>query len=159
MRPIAQDGRPSKPYARKKFNGKQHIDLANMGPFGGMFVPYNLPTYYATGDPDRAASIEMDKSMMVMMYGFMFKYYMLDKFMSFMSVDEWNTGSYEDVREIRNVEPRWIPQDASLEISHAIRREGALTCSNCHSADGVLDFEELGYAAEDIEALQTHPLE
>ncbi len=159
MRPIAQNGRESKLYAMKKFNGKQHIDLANMGPFGGMFVPYNLPTYYVTGNPDEAASAEMDKSMMVMMYGSMFKYYMLDKFMSFMAVDSWNTGSYEDVRQMKNVEPRWIPNDASLEISHAVRKEGALTCDNCHSADGVLDFEQLGYDEEDIEALQSHPLE
>ncbi len=158
MRPIAKR-RPSKLYAMKDFNGKQHIDLANMGPFGGMFVPYNLPTYYTSGDPDRAASAEMDKSMMQMMYGLMFKYYMLDKFMTFMAVDSWNTGSYEDVRQLRNVEPRWIPQDAALEISHAIRREGALTCENCHSLSGVLDFHELGYTEDEIDALQSHPLE
>ena len=63
MRPIAQKGRPSKIYAMKLFNGRQHIDLQNMGPFGGMFVPYNLPTYYVGGDPDLAASKEMEKSM------------------------------------------------------------------------------------------------
>ena len=159
MRPIAKSGRPSKLYAMKKFNGKQHIDLANMGPFGGMFVPYNLPTYYLTGDPDRAASVEMDKSMMGKMYGFMFKFYMLDKFMSFMMVDGWNTGSFKDVRQMQNVEPRWIPNDASLEISHAIRKQGALTCNNCHGVDGILDFEELGYTAEEIENLSSHPLQ
>ncbi len=159
MRPIAQNGRASKLYAMKLFNGKQHIDLANMGPFGGMFVPYNLPTYYTTGDPDKAAAAEMDKSMMPMMYGFMFKYYMMDKFMSFMAVDGWNTGAYEDVRQIKNVEARWIPTDASLEISHAIRRVGALTCGDCHSPEGVLDFEQLGYSDDDIEALTANPLE
>jgi hypothetical protein len=159
MRPIAKNGRPSKLYAMKKFNGKQHIDLANMGPFGGMFVPYNLPTYYLTGDPDRASAVEMDKSMMGRMYGFMFKYYMLDKFMSFMAVDGWNTGSFDDVRQMRNVEPRWIPNDASLEISHAIRKQGALTCDNCHNVDGVLNFEELGYTAEEIDNLKSHPLQ
>jgi hypothetical protein len=159
MRPIAQNGRPSKLYAMKKFNGRQHIDLANMGPFGGMFVPYNLPTYYTTGDPDKAASAEMDKSMMPMMYGFMFKYYMMDKFMSFMDVDSWNTGSYEDVRQIKNVEARWIPNDAALEISHAIRRDGALSCGNCLSPFGVLDFKGLGYSDEDVEALTVNPLE
>ncbi len=39
----------------KLYNGKQHIDLQNMGPFGGMFVPYNLPTYYTTGTRSRPA--------------------------------------------------------------------------------------------------------
>jgi len=158
MRPISKN-RPSKLYAMKDFNGRQHIDLANMGPFGGMFVPYNLPTYYKSGDPDGAASAEMDKSMMEMMYGLMFKYYMLDRFMAYLAVEGWNTGSFEDVRRMKNVEPRWIPQDAALEISHAIRREGALTCENCHSQSGVLDFEELGYAEDEIDALLTHPLE
>jgi hypothetical protein len=159
MRPIARKGRPSKLYAMKKFNGKQHIDLANMGPFGGMFVPYHLPTYYLTGDPDRAAAAEMEKSMMAMMYGSMFKYYMLNRFMSFMAIDGWNTESFDDVREMTNVQPRWIPNDASLEISHAIRKQGALSCGNCHSPEGILDFKELGYTADDSEALQSHPLE
>lgn len=159
MRPIANGDRPSKLYAMKKFNGKQHIDLANMGPFGGMFVPYNLPTYYTTGDPGRAASVEMDKSMMDMMYGLMFKCYMLDRFMSYMDVDGWNKDSYDDVRQMRNVEARWIPNDAALEISHAIRRDGALTCGNCHSSTGVLDFGSLGYTDDEIEALTVNPLE
>ncbi len=144
MRPIARR-KPSQLYAMKRFNGRQHIDLQNMGPFGGMFVPYNLPTYYRTGDPDAAARAEMDKSMMGMMYGWMFKVYMLDRFMGFMDIDGWNTGSFEDVRAGRNVEARWIPTDARLEISHGVRRVGALTCVDCHGAEGVLDWEKLGY--------------
>ncbi len=156
MRPIASAGRPSKLYAIKLFNGKQHIDLQNMGPFGGMFVPYNLPTYYRTGNPDQAAQKEMGKSMMAMMYGYMFKYYLMDKFMSFMNVDRWNTGAYKDVLNIKKVEPRWLPQDASLEISHAIRKNGALTCDNCHGPNGVLDWKKLGYS--DDEALSLSDL-
>ena len=147
MRPIARR-KPSKLYAMKPFNGRQHIDLGNMGPFGGMFVPYNLPTYYRTGDPDAAARAEMDKSMMGMMYGWMFKVYMLDRFMSYMAIDGWNTGAYDDVRTGRNVEARWIPTDARLEISHGIRREGALSCNRCHGPDGVLDWRKLGYGGD-----------
>ena len=149
MRPIAKAGRPSKLYAMKRFNGRQHIDLQNMGPFGGMFVPYNLPEYYRYGNPDQAARIEMDKSMMGMMYGVMFKIYMLDKFMSFMDIDGWDTGSYMDVRAGRKVEPRWIPTDAMMEVSHAIRLEGALSCNDCHGPDGVLDWVALGYTPEE----------
>jgi hypothetical protein len=144
MRPIAQS-KPSKLYAMKRFNGRQHIDLQNMGPFGGMFVPYNLPLYYRDGNPDAAARAEMDKSMMGMMYGWMFKYYMLDRFMSLMDIDTWNTAAYEDVRAGRKVEPRWIPTDAMLEISHGVRLEGALECANCHGPNGVLDWAALGY--------------
>jgi len=158
MRPIAKR-RPSKLYAMKQFQGRQHIDLGNIGPFGGMYVPYNLPTYYLTGDPDKAAAAEMEKSMMQMMYGFMFKYYLLDKFISFMDIDQWNTGSYEDVRAMRNVEARWIPNDATMEISHSIRRDGALTCERCHSPNGVLNWAQLGYTADEIESLSINPLE
>ncbi len=154
MRPIAKKGRPSKLYAMKLFNGKQHIDLQNIGPFGGMYLPYNLPTYYTTGDPDKAAAKEMEHSMMKRMYGWMFKVYMMDKFMSFMDIDGWNTKAYEDASQLKKVEPRWIPQDALMEISHAIRREGALNCNSCHSPNGVLDFKALGYSDEDAQALQ-----
>lgn len=153
MRPIARAGRPSKLYAMKRFNGRQHIDLQNIGPFGGMFVPYNLPAYYRDGDPDAAARAEMDKSMMKMMYGWMFKIYLLDKFIGFMDIDGWNTGSYEDVRAGRKVEPRWIPTDAMLEISHGIRLEGALSCSDCHGPEGVLDWQALGYTEAEIAEL------
>jgi len=92
--------------------------------------------------------------MMKQMYGWMFKIYMLDRFMSFMDVDGWNTGAYDDAAHVRNVEARWIPMDASLEISHAIRREGALTCNRCHSENSILDFEGLGYSQDEIEKLQ-----
>ncbi len=149
MRPIAKK-KPSKLYAMKVYNGKQHIDLQNMGPFGGMFVPYNLPTYYTTGNPDKAAQTEMKKSMMGMMYGFMFKVYLMDKFMSFMAVDSWDTGAYDEVLQLQKVEPRWIPTHASMEISHAIRLEGALTCARCHGSEGVLNWNDLGYTEEEI---------
>lgn len=157
MRPIAQK-RPSKLYAMKVFNGRQHIDLQNTSPFGGMYVPYNLPEYYVTGDADRAAQKELEKSMMKMMYGSMFKYYMMDKFMGFMDADGWNASAYDDAHDMKTAEPRWIPNDAMLEISHAIRREGALTCTDCHSKDGVLDWRALGYTEERAEMLSENPL-
>lgn len=151
----------------KLFNGKQHIDLGNIGPFGGMFVPYNLPTYYASGDPDLAASKEMEKSMMKMMYGWMFDIYLMNDFMKYMDngtgqyITVWNSGTYDDVHNVVNgkVEPRWIPMDASMEISHAIRKDGAFTCVNCHSPKGILDFAALGYPQDEIETLQANSLE
>jgi hypothetical protein len=157
IRPIAQK-RPSKLYAMKRFNGRQHIDLQNIGPFGGMYVPYNLPTYFTTGNPDQAASREMEHGMMKMMYGVMFKYYLMDKFMSYMDVSGWNGDAYADVLEMRKVEPRWIPNDALLEISHSIRKKGALTCDHCHSPNGVLDWKGLGYTDDEVEALSQSPL-
>jgi hypothetical protein len=154
MRPIAR-AKPSKLYAMKLYNGKQHIDLANMGPFGGMFVPYNLPTYYATGDPGKAAQRELAKPMMAMMYGSMFKVYLMDDFMAYMDAGGWDPGAYRDALALKRVEPRWIPTDALMEINHAIRREGALTCPSCHGPTGVLDWSELGYTAAEAGKLSS----
>lgn len=158
MRPIAKRGRRSKLYAVKLYNGKQHIDLQNITPFGGMFIPYNFPTYYTTGNADLAAQKEMQKSMMKMMYGRMFDIYLMNKFMTFMDAKGWNTSSYNDVLNMRKVEPRWLPNNASMEIDHAIRRKGALSCANCHNPNGVLDWKELGYTDEEIQALTVNPL-
>jgi len=119
-----------------------------------LICPYNLPTYYKTGDPGKAASVEMGHPMMEKMYGWMFEVYMMDKFMEFMDADGWNTDSYEDAKNLRHVEARWIPQDALLEASHAIRREGALTCDRCHSPSGVMDFKALGYDDDEVASLQ-----
>jgi len=154
MRPIARAGRPSKIYPMKRFNGRQHIDLTNIGPFGGMFVPYNLPNYYRDGKPGQAAQAEMHKSMMGMMYGWMFKIYMLDRFMSYMQIDTWNTGDLDELRAGRKMEPRWLPTDAMLEISHAIRLEGALSCNDCHGPDGVMDWQVLGYTKDETVELR-----
>jgi hypothetical protein len=96
----------------------------------------------------------MNHPMMAMMYGTLFKYYIMDKFMSFMDVPTWNGSAYDDARHIRKVEARWIPQDASLEISHAIRKTGALTCNNCHAPSGILDFKALGYDEAEAKSLQ-----
>ena len=152
MRPIARR-KPSKLYAMKRFNGRQHIDLGNIGPFGGMFVPYNLPAYYRDGDPEAAARQEMKKSMMGMMYGWMFKIYMLDRFMDFMAIDGWDTAAHADLQAGRNMEARWLPNDALMELSHGIRREGALTCDRCHGPAGVLDWVQLGYTEPEIALL------
>ncbi len=51
-----------------------------------------------------------------------------------------------------------MPQDAMMEISHAIRRDGALTCANCHNPNGVLNWKSLGYSDVEIESLTTDPL-
>jgi hypothetical protein len=144
----------------KRFNGRQHVDLQNATPFGAMFVPYHLPTYYCTGDPARAARIEVAKPVMRLVYSSMFKYYMLDDFMAFAGGDDgWNPDGYEGVASLERVEPRWIPKDANLELSHAVRRDGALACGDCHAPEGVLDWRALGYTPEEAAELSVDPLQ
>ncbi len=35
-----------------------------------------------------------------------------------------------------------------ITVSHAVKRKGALTCADCHSKSGRLDFAALGYSEE-----------
>ncbi|MCP5522536.1 MAG: hypothetical protein H7A46_13420 [Verrucomicrobiales bacterium] len=42
-----------------------------------------------------------------------------------------------------------------ISLNHAIKRDGALSCSNCHSPSGVMDFNALSYSAEKAGYLQT----
>ncbi|MCP5527512.1 MAG: hypothetical protein H7A47_12040 [Verrucomicrobiales bacterium] len=42
-----------------------------------------------------------------------------------------------------------------ISLSHAIKRDGALQCGDCHSASGVLDFNALSYPSAQATFLQT----
>jgi hypothetical protein len=45
-----------------------------------------------------------------------------------------------------------------ISLSHAIKRQGALRCADCHSTSGVMDFKALSYSPEDVTRLQNVPL-
>lgn len=40
-----------------------------------------------------------------------------------------------------------------LKISHVVRKDGAPSCNNCHFANGVMNFEALGYDELDAASL------
>ena len=40
-----------------------------------------------------------------------------------------------------------------------VAAEEALTCHNCHSPEGVLDWKALGYDEDEVEMYQQNPLE
>jgi hypothetical protein len=42
-----------------------------------------------------------------------------------------------------------------ISLSHAIKRDGALRCQDCHGAESVLDFKALSYSAPRIARLQS----
>ena len=83
---------------------------------------------------------------------------MMDDFMDLMAIDGWNTDAYEDVVDMQQVQARWIPQDASIEISHGIKKDGALICGSCHSPFGVIDWKALGYSEEEVAKLERNPM-
>jgi hypothetical protein len=44
-------------------------------------------------------------------------------------------------------------QMGTLMVNHGIQRDGH-GCSDCHAADGILDYAALGYAPERVRELQ-----
>ena len=42
---------------------------------------------------------------------------------------------------------------AAFSVSHGVTREKALKCANCHSPNGVMEFEKLGYSEEEVASL------
>jgi hypothetical protein len=125
-------------------------DLNNQGPYGGMLLPFDYPTYYETGDSKAAMLKAVEHPLIQKMYGWMFKVYMMDQFMEYMKVDGWNTEFSAE-----RVAPRWMRQEATLMINHGIVKDGR-ACSECHTREGgLLDFQALGYPAEEAEVLHT----
>jgi hypothetical protein len=76
-----------------------------------------------------------------------------------MDVEGWDTAPYEALKAGEGMDARYLPVEASMEISHAIRKDGSLACGDCHSPDGVLDWSALGYGPEDAEMLSMNPTE
>ena len=149
FRPIAIQGE-SKITPFKKFNAKMYEDMGNQGPFGGMLLPFDYNVYYETGNPKKAVEKAVSDPLIQMMYGSMFKYYMMDKFMNLMGIEKGWTIPFSG-----KMEPRWMRQDATLMINHSITKD-ALKCENCHASKekGVLSFEDLGYTEDRVKDLR-----
>ena len=147
FRPIADMG-TSKITPFKRFQAVMYEDLNNQGPYGGMLLPFDYVTYYTTGDPVASVAAAAQSPIMRKMYGAMFKWYLMDDFMKYMAVDGWDTHF-----DIQNVAPTPMRNEATLMINHAIQRSGR-TCNECHSANGILDFDALGYSPERAQELR-----
>jgi hypothetical protein len=146
FRPIASQGN-SKIYPFKKFQAVMYEDLNNQGPYGGMILPVDYQVYYTTGDSKAAVKAAVDKKIMRMMYGAMFKYYLMDRFMGYMAVDGWNTNF-----SMEHIAARPMRNEGQLMINHAIQKVGR-ACNECHTHDGLLDFQSLGYTEAEAASL------
>ena len=146
FRPIGQLGK-SKIYPFKRFQAVMFEDLNNQGPYGGMILPIDYNTYYTTGDAKEAVRVALNRKMMKMMYGAMFKYYMMNRFMSYMRVKGWDTDFSMD-----RIAPEAMRNEGMLMINHAVQKTGR-TCNECHAQNGLLDFRALGYTPEETESL------
>jgi hypothetical protein len=148
FRSLADSGK-SKIYPFKRFQAVMFEDLNNQGPYGGMILPIDYVTYYTAGDARKAVEVAVNRPMMKMMYGAMFKYYLMDRFMEYMAVDGWNTNFSMD-----RIAPRAMRNEGQLMINHSVQKMGR-TCNDCHVAQGgLLDFTALGYTPEEVQSLQ-----
>ena len=156
IKPLQDEG-VSKIYPFKLFNAQMFEDMNNEGPFGAMILPFDYPTYYETGNPEAAVKKALENPIVQRMYQFPFKEYMMDEFMYYFGVDGWNTEfPVDDNGNFVNVKRRWMRQYGTLMVNHGIQKEGR-ECSECHSPNGILDFEKLGYSPERTKALQNLP--
>lgn len=149
FRPIAKMGQ-SKIAPFKRFNAKMYEDMDNQGPFGGMLLPFDYNVYYETGKHKDAVFKAMQDPIIQMMYGWFFKYYMMDDFMRYMGIEKGWTIPFKG-----NIAGKWMRQDATLMLNHSITKD-ALQCTACHAnkAQGVMPFERLGYSAARVKDLR-----
>ncbi len=149
FRPIAKEGK-SKITPFKRFNAKMYEDMGNQGPFGGMLLPVDYNVFYETGDVPAAVQKAVSDPIIQLMYGRVFKAYMMDDYMHYMGIPKGWTIPFSG-----NIEPRWMRQDATLMLSHSVTKE-AFQCAACHApkGKGIMPFEELGYPAERVKDLR-----
>ena len=69
--------------------------------------------------------------------------------MEYMVVDGWDTNFSMD-----RIASSPMRNEATLMINHAISKDGR-GCNECHSAEGILDFDALGYSPERAQALRS----
>jgi hypothetical protein len=149
FRPIAR-AEKSKIAPFKRFNARMYEDLGNQGPFGGMLLPFDYNVYYETGDPRASVRRAMEDPIIKLMYGQVFKRYMMDDFMYYMGIERGWTIPFSG-----EIEAKWMRQDATLMLNHSIRKE-ALACESCHAPKerGIMPFEELGYPPARVDDLR-----
>lgn len=152
FRPIARTG-VSRIAPFKRFNAKMYEDMANQGPFGGMLMPFDYNTYYETGRPKDAVLKAVNDPIIRMMYGPMFKLYMMDAFMHYMGIAKGWTYPFSG-----RLEAKWMRQDATLMLNHSITKD-ALACERCHApaGTGIMPFEALGYPPARVADLRHLP--
>ncbi|MBL0175611.1 MAG: cytochrome c3 family protein [Ignavibacteria bacterium] len=149
FRPLGRMGK-SKIAPFKRFNAKMYEDMGNQGPFGGMLLPFDYNVYYETGNPKASVMKAMQDPIIQMMYGTIFKLYMMDAFMNYMGIEKGWTIPFSG-----KIEGKWMRQDATLMLNHSITKD-AMKCESCHAEKekGVMPFEELGYPAERVNDLR-----
>lgn len=135
----------SKIYPFKLFNARMYEDMSNSGPYGAMILPFDYKVYYETGKSLASMKKAIENPIVRRMYQYPFKKYMMDDFMHYFGIDNWSDEYPIDNKgNLRNVKAKWMRQNATLMLNHGIKKNGRV-CSDCHSKNGIMNFEKLGY--------------
>jgi len=156
LRKVMNQGK-SRIYPFKLFNAIMYEDMGNQGPFGAMILPFDYPTYYETGNTIESVKTAIQNPIVKRMYETPFKLYMMDEFMSYFGILEgWKTNYPLIDDKLVNVEPHWMRQMGTLMVNHGIEKTGR-QCDECHTTNGIMDFELLGYSPQRVDELENLP--
>ncbi|GBD91689.1 doubled CXXCH motif [bacterium BMS3Abin04] len=152
--PLQNEG-ISKIYPFKLFNARMYEDMGNSGPYGAMILPFDYQTYYETGNSLASVKKAIQNPIIKRMYQLPFKEYMMNDYMHYFGVDSWSDEYPLDEKgNLRKVKPKWMRQYSTFMLNHGIKKEGR-TCVDCHSQNGIMNFEKLGYSKKRAEKLRT----
>jgi len=150
--PLKQMGfmRPSGLTPQERMAMAQYPNLLN----------FDAETYFRTGDIREAVNIGLGR-MGVMMSG-QDPALMTSSALSTIGSNFWS-GDFFGLDLPNNpmdplFDPAAPPTEATgsfISLSHAIKGEGALTCNDCHSPSGVMNFTALSYSPAEREHLQS----
>lgn len=123
-------------------------------------VAFDKEHYLMTGNSDEAGSIGMAK-MGLLMSG-QSPMGMTTQQLIDMGNTMWSGSAVglnlpdnpQDPTYVEDLDPL-TATGSFISLSHGIKKEGALNCTDCHSRNSVLDFNALSYSSEDGERLMT----
>lgn len=138
--------------------GLTDAERAVLGMFPNLLM-FDRAEYFATGDVATAVNLGQG-TMAAMMSGMDWRALSRDQLIA-MGQMTWSgqfTGldlpdNPNDPTFVADMDPRTVT-GSFIQLSHAISREGALRCVQCHSPGGVMDFAALMYSPSRISQLE-----
>ena len=71
-------------------------------------------------------------------------------------LEGWKTNYPLVDDKLVNVEAHWMRQMGTLMVNHGIEKTGR-QCDECHTTNGIMDFELLGYSPQRVDELENLP--
>jgi hypothetical protein len=134
-------------------------ERAVLGQFPNL-VNFDKETYVRTGNIREAVNVGLGR--LGMMMGGQDAWGMPAETLSAIGANFWSGDVLGLDLPNNPMDPTYNPQASPTEVtgsfislSHAIKKKGALSCTDCHAAGGVMDFKALSYPVERAAYLQS----